>query len=397
MTIQNMYFVDTFNESLFKKGEELCGDMVSVIRRPMATTLVLADGMGSGVRANMLATLTSRIISTMISGNAAIEDCVETISKTLPVLSERDVAYSTFTIVQVEHTGEVYIAEFDGPEVVILRDGVLDEPDKTEKIIEGKTVLECRFDAEPGDMIIAFSDGVINAGDGEILNYGWERVNVMEYIQRTYKDGMSAREMTRNLMNVCNGLYKEEPGDDVTVACIRLMERTSTRVMVGPASSPEKDENEVNRLIRASGNKIVCGGTTSKIVARIMGNELSVKQGSFDAEVPPIGYIQGIDLVTEGLITLSAAEKLLDRYLSEYNASLRPDKCVDLSENDGASMLVRMLVDESSDIIFMIGEANNPAYKSGDLGLDLDMKIRLVYSIIEKLQKLGKNISVERY
>ena len=128
MTIQNMYFVDTFNESLFKKGEELCGDMVSVIRRPMATTLVLADGMGSGVRANMLATLTSRIISTMISGNAAIEDCVETISKTLPVLSERDVAYSTFTIVQVEHTGEVYIAEFDGPEVVILRDGVLDEP-----------------------------------------------------------------------------------------------------------------------------------------------------------------------------------------------------------------------------------------------------------------------------
>ena len=397
MTAGNIYFVDTFSESLFKKDEELCGDMVSVIRCPMATTLVLADGMGSGVKANMLATLTSRIISTMISGNANIDDCVETISKTLPVLSERDVAYSTFTIVQVEHNGAVYIADFDGPEVVILRDGVLDEPKKSVRMIEDKTVFECRFEAEPGDMIITFSDGVINAGYGDILNYGWERVNVMEYIQRTYREDMSAREMTRNLMNVCNGLYKGEPGDDVTVACIRLMRREGTRVMVGPASSPEKDEGEVNKLICASGNKIVCGGTTSEIVARIIGKELHIKQGDLNGDVPPIGYIQGIDLVTEGLITLSAAEKLLDRYMDEYRNSLRPDKCVDFKADDGASKLVRMLVDKSSDIIFMIGEANNPAYKTGDLGLDLDMKIRVVYSIAEKLKELGKNITLERY
>ncbi len=397
MKKRNLYFVDTFSESLFKEGEELCGDMVSVIRRPLATTLVLADGMGSGVRANMLATLTSRIVSTMISGNADIEDCVETISKTLPVLKERDIAYSTFTIVQVEHTGHVYIAEFDGPEVVILHNGVLDEPEKTVRQIEDKIILECRFEAEPGDMIVAFSDGVINAGYGEILNYGWERVNVMEYIQRSYKSDISAREMTRALMNVCEGLYRGEPGDDVTVACIRLMKRNTTRIMVGPASTPDKDKEEVEKLMYASGKKIVCGGTTSEIVARILGEELHTNQDYTGEDVPPVGYIKGIDLVTEGLVTLTAAEHLIERYLSECNSSLRPAQCVQLNGEDGASQLVRMLIDESSDIVFMIGEANNPAYKTGELGLDLDMKIRVVYSIVEKLQNLGKNIMMERY
>ena len=150
------FYIDTYSESLLKKGEELCGDMVNVIRRPDETILVLADGMGSGVKANILATLTSKIISTLMSGDAGIDECVETISETLPVCRERGIAYSTFTIVRVKHDGEVYTAEFDGPEFVMLRNGVLDEPEKKMRVIGGKEVWESHFTAEPEDMIISF-------------------------------------------------------------------------------------------------------------------------------------------------------------------------------------------------------------------------------------------------
>ena len=251
----NEFYVDIYSQSLLKKGEELCGDMVNVIRRPDETILVLADGMGSGVKANILATLTSKIISTLMIGNAGIDECVETISETLPVCRERGIAYSTFTIVRVKHNGEVYTAEFDGPEFVMLRNGVLDEPEKEMRVIGGKEVWESHFFAEPEDMIVSFSDGVIHAGIGRLINLGWKRVNVMEFIQRNYDLKMSSRTMTRNLLEVCDHLYEGEPGDDTTVATVRIMPRTTTRVMVGPASSAEMDGEQVRRLMAASGKK----------------------------------------------------------------------------------------------------------------------------------------------
>ena len=307
--MMNNYYVETYSESLRKKGEELCGDMVNVIRKPDETILVLADGMGSGVKANILATLTSKIISTLMSGDADIDECVETISETLPVCSVRGIAYSTFTIVRVKHNGEIYTAEFDGPEFVMLRDGVLEEPEKEMRVISGKEIWESHFTAKPGDMIISFSDGVIHAGIGRLINLGWKRVNVMEFIQRNYRPHISARVMTKDLVSVCDHLYEGEPGDDTTVAAVHIMPRTTTRVMVGPASSPDMDAKQVRDLILTSGKKVVCGGTTSKIVARELGQRIDVELKYYDEEVPPTAHIEGIDLVTEGILTLSAAEK----------------------------------------------------------------------------------------
>lgn len=391
------FFVDTYSESLFKKGEELCGDMVNVIRKPDETVLVLADGMGSGVKANILATLTSRIISTMLSGDADIDDCIETISNTLPVCSERGIAYSTFTIVRVKHSGEVYTAEFDGPEMVIVRDGILDEPEKTMRIIGGKEVWECTFMAEDGDMLISFSDGVIHAGIGRLVNLGWKRMNVVEYIQRTYEEGMSARDMTRALIGVCDDLYQGEAGDDTTVATVRIVKRDTTRVMVGPPATPEMDSVAVEKLVMSSGRKVVCGGTTSKIVARELGQEIEVELKYHDSKVPPTGYIKGIDLVTEGVLTLSAAEKILDKYIIESEDNKKPYRYLDIEKKDGASKLVKLLIDESSDIIFMIGTANNQAHQADADILSLDVKVRIVYSMAEKLRSLGKTVTIEEY
>ncbi len=393
----NEFYVDIYSQSLLKKGEELCGDMVNVIRRPDETILVLADGMGSGVKANILATLTSKIISTLMIGNAGIDECVETISETLPVCRERGIAYSTFTIVRVKHNGEVYTAEFDGPEFVMLRNGVLDEPEKEMRVIGGKEVWESHFFAEPEDMIVSFSDGVIHAGIGRLINLGWKRVNVMEFIQRNYDRKMSSRTMTRNLLEVCNHLYEGEPGDDTTVATVRIMPRTTTRVMVGPASSAEIDGEQVRRLMAASGKKIVCGGTTSKIVARELGKKIDVDLKYYDDDVPPTAYIEGVDLVTEGILTLSAAEKLMEACQKEYGSNVKSSDPVNLEKKDGATKLVKMLVQDCTDIVFMMGQADNPAHQNIDAPINLSIKVRIIQHMAELLEQMGKKSVIEYY
>ena len=395
--MMNNYYVETYSESLRKKGEELCGDMVNVIRKPDETILVLADGMGSGVKANILATLTSKIISTLMSGDADIDECVETISETLPVCSVRGIAYSTFTIVRVKHNGEIYTAEFDGPEFVMLRDGVLEEPEKEMRVISGKEIWDSHFTAKPGDMIISFSDGVIHAGIGRLINLGWKRVNVMEFIQRNYRPHISARVMTKDLVSVCDHLYEGEPGDDTTVAAVHIMPRTTTRVMVGPASSPDMDAKQVRDLILTSGKKVVCGGTTSKIVARELGQRIDVELKYYDEEVPPTAHIEGIDLVTEGILTLSAAEKRMKEYLDEYEDNVRKKEILDLDKKDGATKLVRLLVEECTDVVFMMGQANNPAHQNLDAPVSLNIKVRIVQNIATMLEKLGKHAEVEYY
>ncbi len=393
----NEFYVDIYSQSLLKKGEELCGDMVNVIRRPDETILVLADGMGSGVKANILATLTSKIISTLMIGNAGIDECVETISETLPVCRERGIAYSTFTIVRVKHNGEVYTAEFDGPEFVMLRNGVLDEPEKEMRVIGGKEVWESHFFAEPEDMIVSFSDGVIHAGIGRLINLGWKRVNVMEFIQRNYDLKMSSRTMTRNLLEVCDHLYEGEPGDDTTVATVRIMPRTTTRVMVGPASSAEMDGEQVRRLMAASGKKIVCGGTTSKIVARELGKKIDVDLKYYDDDVPPTAYIEGVDLVTEGILTLSAAEKLMEACQKEYGSNVKSSGPVNLEKKDGATKLVKMLVQDCTDIVFMMGQADNPAHQNIDAPINLSIKVRIIQHMAELLEQMGKKSVIEYY
>ncbi len=391
-------YADTYAMSECKYGEELCGDKVFIRYSDQGTVIVLADGLGSGVKANILSTLTSRILGTMLSGGASIEDCVETISETLPVCRERGVAYSTFTMIAVDQRGKVYTAEFDGPEMVILRDGILDESiEKSRQILNGRNVWEARFDAEEGDMLVAFSDGVIHAGVGRLINLGWKRDNVMEFIQRNYKRDITAREMTRALLEICDQLYEGKPGDDTTVVTVSIRPRTVTRVLVGPPADPADDAAAVDMLLTASGRKIVCGGSTSQLVARELGREIKVETKTYDENVPPAARIEGIDLVTEGILTLTAAEDILDQYIAECSRGIRPEKYTDLEKKDGASRLVKMLLDDASDIVFMLGQANNPAYNKGDARLGLDAKMRVVSSIAEKLKYFGKNTSMEEY
>ncbi len=385
--------IQTSWRSLNKDQEELCGDRVQIRRSDDGLVLVLADGLGSGVIANVLSTLTSTIISEMLYGGLSLQDCVETIASTLPVDRERGIAYSTFSIIQIRYSGETTIAQFDSPAVLILRNGHLLHLHEDVLTLSGKQVHLMKMHARPGDVFITFSDGIVHAGLGMVLNLGWGEPQIAEFMETKVRPEDSARDITRLLLANVNYLYGGRPGDDSTVACLRVIKARETRVMVGPPLHKEDDEKIVGQLMQASGYKICCGGTTSEVVARVLERELKVDTDlSHAGGLPPKGYIQGIDLVTEGVLTLQRVQHLLRK------AAQDPDFEEELSHNreeDGASCLCRLLLN-SSGIRFLVGQSDNPAHEAIRYSpISLSAKISLIREMAESLRQMGRIVRIQ--
>ncbi|MBR4456759.1 MAG: SpoIIE family protein phosphatase [Solobacterium sp.] len=388
-------YIDAYWRSLNHYGEELCGDRVQIRRSNDCLVMVLADGLGSGVKANILSTLTSTILSEMIFSGMLLSDAVETIADTLPVCSERGVAYSTFTIVQIYYDGAAYIAEFDNPACVVMRNGKVLEHDRQCEELNGRKIYITNMLVEPGDRFIAFSDGVLHAGVGMALNFGWGQKEVEQFLVDSTTPQDNSREVSRILLTNVDYLYGGEPGDDSTVCCLSIVPATETRVMVGPPSKPEDDEPVVRKLLAATGKKVCCGGTTSNIVSRITGKEILTDSIlNMTPDVPPKGFIDGIDLVTEGVLTLQKVARYLDRAArdAEYEEELELSKA-----QDGASCLVRVLL-QSSEITFMVGLSDNPAHSNIDYSpISLNAKIALIEELAENLRRIGRIVRVEMY
>lgn len=386
--------VETFHASLHKKNEELCGDKVKIARNEESCICVLADGLGSGVKANILATLTSEILSTMIAEKMDIEDAVETISATLPICQERKIAYSTFIVLQVFYDGRVYLEEYDSPNVIWMRDGKVMKIDRKERIIHGKKVRESKFIAQPQDQLILFSDGILHAGTGTVLNLGWDQKDIEKHMETMWKQSDNARDSVHHLLYAVRDLYQGECGDDSTVACVKLLEPKETRVMIGPCADKNDDQRAVDQLMSASGYKIVCGGTTSQIVSRVLKKELNMGQPNLRGDVPPIAFIEGVDLVCEGALTIHKCIDYLNACIKDQNYL---ETFLDSSHDDGAQMLCEKLLTSSS-IHFLVGTADNPAH-NGLLysPISLSQKMKHVETMQELLKQLGKMITFTYY
>lgn len=387
-------FIDANYLSLNKYKEELCGDKVEIIRNEDSTIIVLADGLGSGVKANILATLTSKIIGTMLSMGAGIEEAVETIISTLPICKEREIAYSTFSILQVFETGECYLVEFDNPAAISLKKGKYYDLQKKCRKINGKLIKECRFFVSLDDVIIMVSDGAIHAGVGQCLNLGWKWENVKEYIERVYKSSMSAKNISNALLSACNNLYANKPGDDTTVVTVRIRNYQKVNVIIGPPINREMDNYVINKFMSSCGKKVVCGGTTSQIVSRVTGKKIITSINYVDTAVPPTAKIEGIDLTTEGVLTMAKALEYVKRYIATSNSI---DEYINLDKQDGASILTKLLVEDSTEVNFFVGRAINPAHQNPDFPVDLGMKLKLVNDMKDQLLNLGKKVSIEYF
>lgn len=384
--------VDTAYRSLNKKGEQLCGDMVQIVKDGDTTVLVLADGLGSGVKANILATLTSKIISTMISEKMSIEDCVNTIIATLPVCQTRGVAYSTFTIIKITNNEYAHIIQYDNPEVILLRNGKNYDYETQTRIISGKKIIESKIKLQCDDVFIAMSDGAIYAGVGQILNYGWQRKNIIEFAEGNYNYKLSAQAITSLILDACNELYANEPGDDTTIATIQLRKRKVVNLMFGPPKNP----NDVNKMMAMffakQGKHIVSGGTTSSLTAEYLGKELVPSIDYLDPEIPPTATIEGVDLVTEGVLTINRVLEYAKDYLDKNTMYNEWQK-----KRDGASRIAKMLFEEATDINFYVGRAMNPAHQNPDLPIGFNIKMQLVEELSKALSTMGKTINVSYF
>ncbi|MEZ3453844.1 MAG: serine/threonine-protein phosphatase [Oscillospiraceae bacterium] len=380
-------------KSVNKKGEQLCGDHIEIVdQNENSLVLVLADGLGSGVKACILSTLTSKIISTMIANNLSVEECVSTIAATLPVCEKRGVAYSTFTIIRITNNSEAEIIQYDNPHVIMLRGGENCEYPRTSMEIGGKTIYKSRLPLEENDVFIAMSDGAIYAGVGKTLNFGWQRDSIIDFMVGNYDKKMSAKGISQLLLDECNDLYGGEPGDDTTVAAVKIRRRIPVSLMIGPPSNPGDLKKMQTLFFAKEGKHIVCGGTTSKLASEYLGKPVVPCLDYFDPEIPPIAKIEGIDLVTEGVVTMT---KVLEYAGSYLNGSI---SISDLSmKKDGASRIAHMLFEEATDISFYVGRAVNPAHQNPALPINFNVKMQLIDEVSKKLKAMGKNISVSYF
>ncbi len=379
--------------SLNKYKEELCGDQVEIIETvDNSTTIVLADGLGSGVKANILSTLTSKIISTMISQGLSIIDCVETIAQTLPVCSIRGIAYSTFTIFRIINSKEAEIIQYDNPNVIMFRDGEYLDMPYTEMIIGGKKILQSKVNLEEHDVFFLMSDGCIHAGVGRFLNLGWEREDIAEYMQPLIDTKFTAKTLNSILLDKCNELYNDMPGDDTTACTVKIRKRQAMNLMIGPPSNSDETDKMMSLFFSKEGKHIVCGGTTSTIVAKYLNRDIIPSLDFFDSEIPPTAKIDGVDLVTEGVITMSKVLEYAKDYLNNNN--LHAEWSV---KKDGASLITRLLFEESTDINFYVGRAINPAHQNPNLPINFNIKMQLVDEVSTYLRKIGKRVKVSYF
>ena len=270
--------VDVAYKSLNKFNEVLCGDKVELLKTEDSNIMILADGMGCGVKANILATLTSKILGTMFLNGATLEECVETIVETLPICRVRQVAYSTFSILQVFHSGEAYLVEFDNPSCIFIRNGQLVPIPRNIREVQGKKINEYRFRVQRGDTLILMSDGTVHAGVGQLLNFGWLWEDIAKYAVKQYALTISAMRLAAAICQACDELYQYRPGDDTTVACMRIISAKPVHLMTGPAQDPSMDEEMVKGFMSGddSTKRIVCGGTSATIVSRVLKKKLDV-------------------------------------------------------------------------------------------------------------------------
>jgi hypothetical protein len=370
---------------LKKSGEELCGDTIEIQHTGDSKIIVLSDGLGSGVKANILSQITAKTASTMLCKGSKIEEVIETLAHTLPMCRVRQLAYSTFTIVQVFSDGKVYLAEYDNPAVFWVHRGKVTPVPHQERIIEGKLIRESYFTAIDGDWLLIGSDGILHAGIGSIWNLGWGWDRVSQYLENTVAKERSASEWASDITRLCNHLYGGKPGDDASIVVLKIRNPRHITVLIGPPAKVEDDCKVVNRLMESPGEKIVCGGTTGNIVGRCLGTEVVVDLQSNDERIPPTGIIPGVDLVTEGTLTLIHAVELLRR---------EPDPLLLSYKKDGAGKLVSKLIKADS-IDFIIGTATNPAQKSPDYPSVFIYKQQIIRDLIQILKDKNKKITVE--
>ena len=388
------FFIEVNSQQRNHDGERICGDvfLYRYLKEEDRVVAVLSDGMGHGVKANILATLTATMALNFTREHKEVDRIAEIIMNTLPVCSERKISYSTFTIVDIESSGRANILEYDNPTTIILRGTEIFDPSwKTVTLDKGKNagkiLKTCTFTPSKEDRIIFCSDGVAQSGMGsEALPFGWGRDEIANYASILVKSeaSMSAITLSGKIVTMAhkNDAYKAK--DDISCATIYFREPRKLLICTGPPYEKEKDRDLALKVKDYDGKVILSGGTTADIVARELNKTIIDELIFEDPELPPESFIEGIDLVTEGILTLQKVNEILKRYNNSVKLGKGP-----------ADKIVRLIM-ESDEIHFIIGTRINIAHQDPNLPVDLEIRRTVVKRIARLLEeKWLKKVSFE--
>jgi hypothetical protein len=374
--------------------ERICGDVFlsKRISEESRTIVVLSDGMGHGVKANVLATLTATMARNFTLEHKEPEKIAEIIMNTLPVCSERHMSYSTFSIIDIEDKGSISIIEYDNPGTFIFRGNKLFSPKWNKLVMQteknsGKEIRTCSFEPQKEDRIFICSDGVTQSGLGtKEYPFGWGLDNIKQYIlkQLTDNPGVSARRISSRIVSIANKNDSYLSKDDTSCATIYFRNPRKLLVCTGPPYDEKRDIELAEAVMNFEGKKIISGATTADIISRELGIKIEDSFNFDDPELPPVSHMEGIDLVTEGILTLTKVTRILKDYNNSYTAGKGPaDKIFSLFR-------------ESDNIRFIIGTRINIAHQDPSLPVDLEIR-RTVVKRMGKLleEKFLKKVSIE--
>ena len=380
-------------KSINHYGEQLCGDHIDIVEPDEdSTVVVLSDGLGSGVKASILSTLTSKIISTMLAEGLSLEECVSTIAATLPVCSVRGVAYSTFTIIHLKNNETAELIQYDNPHTIIIRNESNWDYPKTEMNIGGKKIFKSVIQLQENDIFIAMSDGCPHAGIGTAYNFGWKREDIAKFMETLAPVGYTAKNLSTMLIDECDKLYDHKPGDDATACVVKIRKRVPMNMLFGPPSNRDDADRMMSLFFSKEGKHIICGGTTSSIASKFLRKPLKPTLNFESSDIPPVAEIEGVDLVTEGVITVNKVVEYAQDYLGENKHYEHWN-----FKKDGASRISRLLFEEATDINFYVGRAINPAHQNPDLPIYFNIKMNLVEELSKCLKQMGKRIKVSYF
>lgn len=381
--------LDIFVQQLNKSGEQLCGDTVQIARDDSRTIVVLSDGLGSGVKANILSTLTARILVEMLRADASLDETVKTVIGTLPVCKVRQLAYATFTAAAIDSsTGQCHIVNFDNPPTLWLRRGRSSALDRQARDVLGRKVWVIDTTLHDDDFLGIISDGVLHAGVGKTMNMQWNWNAVARYSEDSLRHyGGDSRSVVRRVMGKVSELYAGDVGDDASFVGILVRPQRTVVLFTGPPLDPGTDERVVKRFLDLGGRHVVCGGTTGNIVARYLDEEPELVLRSMRRDVPPIARMREVDLLTEGILTMRKALEHLRRAVAGHP----------LPQDDSGDALLALELMQADRVHLMLGQKINEYYQNPALPADLSLRGKLVEDMVGVLRAAGKQVIIERY
>lgn len=374
--------IEILTNQIPKKPGDVCGDVVMEDRSPEATTLILADGMGSGVKASIAATMCAARVMELIRRGFSLRETFRRLAATMHAARTSSVPFAAFMVARVLNDGTFTILTYEMPAPVFVEKYWAYLPQQRFFPMANEVVGEIHGVIKPGNAVFLLSDGVTQAGMGRTLRSGWTSQGAAGFINRCLAERLSLARvpetMIEETISLSGGI-----GDDTSVVLLTCRTGSTVHVLSGPPADTRNDTPVVTSFMESDGVKIVCGSTTAEVVSRCTGKPVKARQMENSGFIPPEYAITGIDLVTEGAITLNQVYNIID----EDQDKLR-----------GSSSVARFAsyLKKADRIYFRLGKAANPGHDTLTFRqMGILPRTVIIPLIAEKLQKAGKLVVVE--